>query len=463
MLIPLVADIASGASDWRAFAFASVGTTAVAVLIALASSSDALPIASPRFGILLINLLWMTLAVIGALPFMLSEVAMSPADALFESVSAITTTGSTVMVGLDSMPHGILVWRSLLQWMGGLGVIAMGLLLLPYLRVAGIRFFKLESSDISEKSFPRFQTFITGFIVIYVLMTLFCAIAYALAGMTPFDAANHAMTTKANGGFSTHDASFGAFGNNLPLLWVGTIFMFIGGLPFSVLILFALQGRLGALKDDQIRVYAGYTVCFIVAVAVDLRIETGMPFGYALSHSAFNFVSVITTTGFASVDYTLWGPFAVACIFCATFLGGCAGSTAGGIKAYRFLILYRMLVNGLHRLIYPNVVRPFRYGGARVEDDVQQAAVLFMACFFIIWAASSLLLSLTGLDFLTAITSALTALTNVGPGLGTIVGPAGNFSSLSDAAKYILALTMLLGRLEILTILVLISPAFWKT
>ena len=279
--------------------------------------------------------------------------------------------------------------------------------------------------------------------------------------MEGFDAINHAMSTLATGGFSTHDTSFLRYADKPAILWIGTVFMFIGGLPFSIMILFAVRGRLDALRDPQIRVFAGYCIVFTVAVAIYLRVKLDMPFLSALTHSAFNFTSIITTTGFASDDYTLWGPFAVACIFVATFLGGCSGSTTGGIKAYRFLILFELLANGLRRLIYPHRVLPVRYGDRTVDADMQRAVVLFIASFFVIWALSTILLGATGLDLVTAMTGALTALTNVGPGLGPIIGPVGNFSSLPDVSKWMLSFLMLLGRLEILAVLVVFTPHFW--
>jgi trk system potassium uptake protein TrkH len=227
------------------------------------------------------------------------------------------------------------------------------------------------------------------------------------------------------------------------------------------MILFAVRGRFDALRDPQIRVFAGYCIVFTVAVAIYLRVQLDTPFFEALTHSAFNFMSIITTTGFASDDYTLWGPFAVACIFVATFLGGCSGSTTGGIKAYRFLILFELMANGLRRLIYPHTVLPVRYGDRTVDPDMQRAIVLFIAAFFVLWAITTILLGATGLDLVTAMTGALTAMTNVGPGLGPIIGPVGNFSSLPDAAKWILSAAMLLGRLEILAVLVIFTPTFW--
>jgi trk system potassium uptake protein len=460
MLVPATVDLYAGHPDWQVFAFSALFMGGFALAIALATQGSKPPV-STRFGFLLVNMLWFTLAFAGAVPFMASSLEMNLADAFFESVSGITTTGSTVISGLDQVPPGILLWRSLLNWMGGLGVIALGLFLLPFLKVGGVAYFKLESSDIEDRPFARFATFTISFISIYAALTLACAICYALGGMTAFNAVNHAMTTLATGGFSTHDSSFGPYAGMPAILWTSTIFMFIGGLPFSILILFAIRGRFYALRDPQIRVYAGYTVAFALAVAIYMRLTVGMPFLEALTHSAFNFTSIITTTGYASTDYGLWGPFAVTCIFFATFLGGCSGSTAGGIKAYRFLILFGMLTSGLRRLIYPSTVQTVRYGDRPVSDEMQRAAVLFIASFFVFWALASLLLASSGLDLITATTGALTALTNVGPGLGEIIGPVGNFSTVPDMAKWVLSLAMLLGRLEILTVLVIFTPVFW--
>ncbi|HEV2896783.1 MAG TPA: TrkH family potassium uptake protein [Pseudaminobacter sp.] len=460
MLIPAAVDLYFGNRDWRAFAFSALFMGGLAMAVALATQGRAPPV-STRFGFFLVNLLWLTLAIAGAVPFMASSLDMNMADAFFESVSGITTTGSTVINGLDRAPPGLILWRSLLNYMGGLGVIALGLFLLPFLNIGGVSYFKIESSDIEDRPFERFQTFAISLIGIYTALVVACAISYAAAGMSGFNALNHAMATLATGGFSPHDTSFARYAATPAILWIGVVFMFIGALPFSIMILFAVRGRFDALRDPQIRVFAGYCIVFTVAVAVYLRVQLGMPFFQALTHSAFNFTSIITTTGFASDDYTLWGPFAVACFFVATFLGGCSGSTTGGIKAYRFLILFELMANGLRRLIYPNTVLPVRYGDRTVDPDMQRAIVLFIAAFFVIWAITTILLAATGLDLVTAMTGALTAMTNVGPGLGPIIGPVGNFSSLPDAAKWILSAAMLLGRLEILAVLVIFTPTFW--
>lgn len=460
MLIPAAVDLFYQNDDWQAFAFSALLMGGLAFAVALATQGRPPPV-STRFGFLLVNMLWLTLAVAGAVPFMISSLDLSLADAVFESVSGITTTGSTVINGLDQAPPGILMWRSLLSFMGGLGVIALGLFLLPFLNIGGVSYFKIESSDIEDRPFERFQTFTLSLIGIYSALVFACALSYTMAGMPAFHAINHAMSTVATGGFSTHDTSFIRYADNPAILWTGIVFMLIGGLPFSIMILFFLRGRVDALRDPQIRVYLGYCLVFALSVAIYLRVADGMSFFTALTQSTFNLVSIITTAGFASQDYTLWGPFAVACFFVATFLGGCSGSTTGGIKAYRFLILFELLANGLHRLIYPHTVTPVRYGDRSVDDDMQRAVILFIASFLVLWAIFTVLLGATGLDFITAVTGALTSLTNVGPGLGPIIGPVGNFSSLPDTAKWICSAAMLLGRLEILAVLVIFTPAFW--
>ncbi|WP_336056644.1 TrkH family potassium uptake protein [Nitratireductor sp. CH_MIT9313-5] len=460
MLIPAVVDLYYGNEDWRVFAFSSFFTGGLALAVSLATRGRA-PALSSRFGFLVVNMLWFTACFVGSIPLIASSLELKLADAVFESVSAATATGGTVIVGLDGLPPGLLLWRSILQWIGGLGVIALGLFILPFLNVGGVSYFKIESSDIEDRPFDRFSTFAVALVSIYAALTVACGFAYAAAGMTAFDALNHALTTVATAGFSTHDASMGYYADNYAILWVGTFFMFLAALPFSILILFLVRGRLDSLRDPQIRVYGGYVLIFVLTVAIYLRITDDRPFLDALTHAAFNFVSIITTTGYATEDYGQWGPFAVAAAFVAMFLGGCSGSTTGGIKAYRFLILFELLANGLRRFVYPNTVLTVRYGDRPVEDDLQRAVVLFMSAFLVIWAVIILMLAATGLDLVTAVSAALTGLTNVGPGLGPVIGPAGNFAPLSDAAKWIMALAMLLGRLEILAVLVIFTPVFW--
>lgn len=461
MLVPAAVDLYFGNENWKIFVGSAVFTGVLALGCAMASQGRP-PHISSRFGFLVVNLLWLTTSAVAAVPFYASSALdLTLADAMFEAVSGITATGATVINGLDGLPPGILLWRSLLQWMGGLGVIALGLFVLPFLNVGGISYFRIESSTVTDRPFERLSTYVRSLLGIYAALTLLCAFCYAAAGMGGFNAINHALTTISTAGFSTHDASMGVYADNFAILWIATVFMFIGALPFAVMILVVASGRIEALRDPQIRVFASYVTAFVIAVAIDLRLSSNLPFFDALTYSAFNFVSIITTTGFATEDYTLWGPFMVACVLVATFLGGCSGSTSGGVKAYRFVILAKLLANGVKRLIYPNAVVSVRYGDRLVDDKVQYAVVLFISAFVCIWLILTILLAATGLDILTALSGALTCLANVGPGIGQLIGPAGNFSIVPDMAKWVLALAMLLGRLEILAVLVVLSPAFW--
>ena len=460
MLIPAAVDLYYGNSDWQVFAFSALFTGGLGLAVALATQGRP-PALSSRFGFLLVNLLWLTTCGVATVPLYMSSFDLGIADAFFEAVSGLTATGGTVLVGLDQSPPGILMWRALLNWLGGLGVIAFGIFVLPFLNIGGVSYFNIESSGTDERPFERFSTYVLSMIAIYCVLTLACMILYAAAGMGGFDSVTHAMTTVSTGGFANYDASFAYYNHSPAILWVATVFMFLGALPFAILILFITRGRLDALADPQIKLFASYLLAFVFAVAIYIRVWSDEPFFDALTHAAFNITSIITTTGYASTDWNAWGPFAIACAFVATFLGGCSGSTTGGMKAYRFLILFELLANGLRRLVYPHTVLTVRYGDRVIDDDTQRAVVLFIAAFFVMWAIFTILLSATGLDLLTAITGALASLTNVGPGFGDVIGPAGNYASVPDSAKWILAVAMLLGRLEILAVLVIFTPVFW--
>jgi len=355
-----------------------------------------------------------------------------------------------------------LIWRSLLHWLGGIGIVALGLFVMPYLRVGGISFFKMESSDTNDKPFARIASFTRAFVLVYVLITITCMLLYTVLGMSRFDAINHATATVATGGFSTHDASFGYF-NSEPLLWTSTFFMTVCSLPFSGLIVFMVRRRLDALRDPQIGVFLAYLTAFSMTIAVYHRLQNGVPFHTALAHSFFAVASILSTTGFASDDYTLWGPFVVTMAFFMTFIGGCSGSTAGGIKAYRFIILFNTIRTGLYKLIYPDGIHAMRYGKMTVNADLQQSVMLFFTTYLALWTIGSLAMTAMGYDVLTSISAVITTLSNVGPGIGPVVGPAGNFSTISNPALCLLSLMMLLGRLEVLTMLVVLTPRFWRS
>lgn len=460
MFIPALVDLYYGHHDWMVFAMSGLMVGGFSAAAALATRGPP-PTLNTRTGFVFVNVLWLMFSLVGAIPLYLAENQLSFAQALFESTSGVTTTGSTVMVGLDNMPPGILLWRSLLCWLGGIGIVALGLFVLPFLRVGGASIFKLESSETNDKPFARLASFTQAFLIVYVLLTLICAIAYATAGMDRFDALNHAMTTIATAGFSTHDASFGHFESST-ILMISTGFLILCSLPFSVIILLAVRNRLDAARDPQILVFISYVLIISLMLAIYQHLENAVPMGEALIHALFNVTSVVSTAGFASDDYTQWGPFAVMLIFFATFMGGCSGSTAGGIKAYRFVIMFNAARAGLNKLIYPSAIHPVRYGALTVDAETQRGVFLFASLFMFIWVVGSLSMTLLGYDFITSVSSVSTALANVGPGIGPIIGPSGNFSTMSDPALYLLSLLMLLGRLEILTVLVLLIPAFWR-
>ncbi|MFC3072640.1 TrkH family potassium uptake protein [Shinella pollutisoli] len=461
MLIPAAIDVYFGNPDSTIFLLSAFMTGGLSLITAAATRAGPPPF-NKRLGFLVVNLLWIVACLIGAVPLWLSSIDLTFGQALFESVSAVSTTGATVIVGLDDAPPGILMWRSMLHWLGGIGILALGLFIMPYLRVGGMSFFKLESSDIGDKPFARIASYTRAFIAIYVAITLVCAIVYAALGMSRFDALNHAMSTVATGGLSTHDASFGHF-KSLPLLWAATFFMTLSSLPFSVLIVFVVRRRFDALRDPQIRVFLAYLVLFSIAASIYLRLTSGIDFHEALAHSFFTVSSILSTTGFASDDYTQWGHFIVALAFVATFMGGCSGSTSGGIKAYRLIILFNFLRSGLYRLIYPDGVHAVRYGQRTVDLEVQRGVFLFFLTYVALSALGAIVLGLLGYDVLTAISAAATSLSNVGPGVTEAIGPAGTFAIFSDAALYVLSFLMLLGRLEILTVLVVFTPLFWKS
>lgn len=403
---------------------------------------------------------WCALSFAGALPLYFVIKSLSLSDAVFEAVSGITTTGSTILSDLDTLPKSLLIWRAVLQWIGGIGVIGMAVSILPFLKIGGMRLFQTESSDWSEKSLPRFHNLARSLLAAYTGLTLVCSACYWFAGMTPFDSIAHAMTTVSTGGYATSDSSMGRFDENI--LWIATIFMLIGGMPFTLFIRFMVRPSWSLLNDEQVRGFIAIVVTASTSLTLYLIINNDFTFFTALTQATFNISSVITTTGYASTDYTLWGHFSVTLFFIVMFVGGCSGSTSGGMKVFRFQISLSVLRAQLRQLIHPRALFVVRYNRKVIAEDVLDSAVAFSFIFFITLSIISLILSAMGLDFVTSFTAAATALTNVGPGLGDIIGPAGNFSTLPPSAKWVLSVAMILGRLELLTIMVLFTKTFWK-
>ena len=410
----------------------------------------------PRHAFLLTSSVWVTAAVAGAVPLWLWGLDFT--DAFFESMSGITTTGSTVMTGLQDTPHGVLLWRALLQWAGGVGFIVTGIALLPILRVGGMQLFRSESSERGDRELTSAARFAGATLWVYLGLTGGAAVIYDAGGMDGFDAVVHAMASVSTGGFSTSDSSFGQFGSPF-LHWAGTVFMLAGALPFAWYIRATRRGQVRSEQVVALALALGLTIGALTFWRVATSEAT--PFG-ALTDVAFNVVSVVTTTGFATTDYTLWGPAAVAAFFVLTFMGGCTGSTSGGIKTMRWIVLARAIRAQIRRIHAPSGVFPVTYEGKPLTLDERNGIVAFFSVFFLTFTALAALLSLLGLDPLTAISGALTALTNVGPGVGPVIGPAGTFQSLPDAAKWVLSFGMYAGRLEIFTVLVLLRPDFWR-
>lgn len=410
---------------------------------------------------LLTTVVWVVLPAFAALPFAFSELELSFTDSYFEAMSGLTTTGSTIITNLDNSPPGILIWRALLQWLGGVGIIVMAVAVLPMLRIGGMQLFQMESSDTSEKILPRAAQVSGAVASLYLALSAICFVALVLAGLQPFDAAAHAMTTIATGGFSTSDQSVGHF-NSATVDFIITIFMIVGSLPF-VLYLQALRGRPLALwRDQQVQAFLGLVALLISIMVLWLIWDQDYSIGQALRYASFNIVSILTGTGYTTTDFGLWGGFAISLFFLIMFIGGCAGSTSCGIKIFRFQVLAETIRTQTNKLSRPNAVFKPKYNNRTLSEGVIASVMSFLFLFLLSFVVLSLALSFTGLDFITSLSGAGTALSNVGPGLGQTIGPSGTFQPLPDTAKWILSFGMLLGRLELFTVLVLFTPAFWR-
>lgn len=438
------------------FAFCGVLVGVASAFLCIASYSSKPPTFHRLHGFVLTASVWLTAALAGAIP--LTTFGLTFVDAVFEAMSGITTTGSTVMTGLDGTPKGVIFWRALLQGLGGIGFIVTGIALLPMLRVGGMQLFRTESSDKGDKEVNSATRFAVLTMQVYGGLILICAALYWLGGMSIFDAITHAMTTLSTGGYSGYDASFGHFSSPF-LQWTGTLFMLFGGLPFAWYIR-CLQR--GAFRSEQVEAMLVTLGIVIAVLTIWLFATTKISFADALRMVSFNVVSVVTTTGYAINDYQLWGPFAAGVFFFLTGVGGCTGSTAGGAKAMRWLIMGRAILVEMSRLRSPNRVMTLKYEGRRIDDDVINGVMSFMALYLFTFMVMTILLDMLGLDLVTASSGALTALANVGPGIGPIIGPAGNFATLNDPVKVVLTVGMYLGRLEMMTVFVLFLPLFWR-
>ncbi|MBN7769066.1 TrkH family potassium uptake protein [Marinobacter daepoensis] len=457
----LLAATPSGAPNAVAFAESAVIVCVLGILGLLLTFREPRDL-KPRYMFVLTVSSWFVIALLSSLPFYLSDNGISAADAFFEGTSGITTTGATVFTGLDTMDKDLLLWRSILQWLGGIGIIGMFVAVLPFLRVGGMRLFATESSEWTEKALPRMRTLSRGLLFVYVVFSIVAVVTYYLSGMSLFDAFNHGLTSIATGGFATSDLSMGKFSDLI--LLESTFFMIIGSLPFFLFVR-EMHGQRGVLfRDQQVRLFL--TILFVVPAMLTLYRwwVSPVPFDPVHNYTAtlFNVTSVVTTTGYASEDYSAWGPLAFVVFFFLMFVGGCSGSTAGGMKIFRFQLSLIILREQLMRLLHPRAVFTRNYNGRAVSDEIISSMIAYTFIFLLCLLVITVLLASLQLDFVTALSGALTSLTNVGPGLGDIIGPAGNFSPLPDAAKWVLAVGMLMGRLEILSVVIVLSPGFWR-
>ena len=410
---------------------------------------------------LLTALSWLSVAIFGSLPFFFSNLGFSFTNAFFESMSGITTTGSTVIANLENMPKSILLWRAILQWLGGIGIIIMAITLMPIMNVGGMQLFKISSNNTAEKILPTSKEISIRLISIYLSLTLLCSFFYKLFGMNFFDSITHSMTTIATGGFSNYNESIGYF--NSSLIEVTSIFfIFLGSIPFIAYIKFLNGDKKIFINDSQIKVFFKITLCSIIILLIYMLYKNESWSDIDLISLSFNVVSILTGTGYITEDFSNWGSFPIIFFLILMFIGGCAGSTTCGIKIFRVQILYQFISNQLKKIIYPRGVFIIKYGKNNIDDKFMSSIISFIYLYIIIFFVITALLSISGLDFLTSISGAATSISNVGPGLGENIGPNGNFSELSDPSKWILSLAMILGRLEIFAILILFMPSFWR-
>ena len=459
MIIPIVIQIIYGELD-SSFIGAGIITIIFGILFFLANLDHDKKL-NLQQAFLLTSLSWLSIAIFGSLPFVFSSLQLSITDSLFESMSGITTTGSTIIINLNDSPKGILLWRALLQWLGGIGIIVMAITLMPIMNVGGMQLFKISSNDASEKILPKSKEIALSLILIYSGLTFICSIFYKIFGMNYFDSITHAMTTIATGGFSNYNESIGYF-NSATIEITAIIFIILGSIPFIAYIKFLNGNKRIFISDSQIRTFIKIIIVSIIILFFYLAFQNKNFGEVNLRSISFNVVSILTGTGYVTQQFDNWGSFSLIFFLILMFIGGCAGSTACGIKIFRVQILYLFLVNQLKKIIYPRGIFVIKYDSNNVDDKFMSSIISFIYLYIIIFFFITALLSLSGLDFVTSISAAATSISNVGPGLGTIIGPNGNFSQLPDFSKWVLSFGMILGRLELFAILVLFLPSFWQ-
>ena len=410
---------------------------------------------------LLTSFSWVTIAIFGSLPFIFSDINLSFEDAFFESMSGITTTGSTIISDLNNTPKSILLWRAMLQWLGGIGIIVMAITLMPIMNVGGMQLFKITSNDASEKILPKTKEISLRLIYIYLLLTFSCTFIYSIFGMSLFDSFTHSMTTIATGGFSNYNESIGYFDNSFIEL-TSIIFILLGSIPFIAYLKFIGGEKKIFISDPQIKSFLKIVIFSIIILYLYMIIKDGGFKETSFISVSFNVISILTGTGYVTENFSNWGNFPLIFFLILMFIGGCAGSTTCGIKIFRIQILYQFISNQIKKIIYPRGVFNLKYEKQNIDERFMSSIISFIFLYIVIFFIVTTLLSLTGLDFVTSISASATAISNVGPGLGDVIGPNGNFGELSSYSKWILSFAMILGRLELFAILVLFIPSFWR-
>ena len=446
MMIPAFVDWFYGNNDWPAFVGASLLTLFVGAILYLSNRDSTTEHLELRQAFLLTNSAWISIALFGSLPFLLSEIDMSFTDAIFESTSGITTTGATVINNLEATSHGILIWRALLQWLGGVGIIVMALAVLPMLSIGGMQLFKTESYETPDKVVPKAASFAAGISIVYITLTVVWALMLWVAGMPLFDSIAHAMTTLATGGYSTRSDSLAAF--NSSSIEIIVIFgMIVGSLPFVHYLAITKKGLKNLFKDDQVKLFLTLIVFVVLIVSIYLNLND-IPFLEALRLASFNVISIITGTGFGTSDFNNWGGFPTTILLILMFIGGCAGSTTCGLRMARIQVLVANAKAQISKLIRPHAVVVSYYNQKPIPENVAESVMGFFFLYIISFAVIACLLGGLGLDLITAISGAASAIGNVGPGLGDIIGPSGTYQSIPELGKLFLCVGMILGRLE---------------
>ncbi len=460
LLIPMFFDLFNKNEDWKQFFYISCLTFLIGLVLYVGFKKENIKI-NLRQAFLLTIVSWLLIALFGSLPFVYSSTSLDFTDAFFESVSGITTTGSTVISNLDNLSEGILIWRSLLQWFGGIGIIVLAIAILPTLQIGGMQLLHMEHDDPYEKTLPKVNKFILEITSLYVGLTFLCFFFYYFFGMNSFDSLIHCMTTISTGGFSNHSLSFGYF-NSYSLETISVFFMILGSLPFVIFIQFIHGQKMSIFRDDQIKLFFFLLILIIFITTVWLKNYLNINWLHSIRLVTFNITSILTGTGYTSANYNNWGGFGLITIFMIMFIGGCAGSTTGGIKIFRFQILFRGVKMQIKKLTQPHAVFLVKFNKKTVTENTYTSIISFFFIYVLLFILSSATLSFFGLDFLTAISASASSISNVGPGIGEIIGPNGNYSNINNISKWLLSFTMIFGRLEIFTILVLFSRNFWR-